>query len=486
MKHLMRIAFSFLALMFCLCQPSFAEVPKTAYWYFESLTPNDRYPTQEQACRSGLDYLRTLPTWSAQSATFTRFDGYCYMDMVNNAGTPVPNFAYGRVYPAGDGCPANSTQNGASCTCNSGFNEQNGQCVKPAGKSKEEMCGADFTYAGWAVGLGKYNEPWAINGYVPSGEQCDAYTDADPGGTGCKVYFSATGTTKNDNGTTTTTGNFRPVPGAKAGEGVPCSPTYEGEGKDVVDSKPPEKCDGYEGTVGGETKCIPNVQNNGVDWAKTEKSEKKSDGTTVDTKVEQKCEKDKCTTTTTTTTKDAAGNTTSTSTSETKQDVVLFCKENPDKCKNGKPVADKGSGGGSGGGTGSGTGGNGDGSGSCTGSDCPDNNAPGGPGKVTMPGSGAPEIGSFYEREYKQGPVQLWSQKTAQLKESGLGALAANLMPHVGDGGVEPTWIIDLDFGPLGNYGQRDISPPSWVWGVIRAITILSALIVARRLVFGG
>ncbi len=370
------------------------------------------------------------------------------------------------------------------CPAGQNFDKSAGKCVED--RSKQKACGADFTYAGWGVGFGKYTEPWAINGYVPSGEQCDAYTDANPGGTGCKVYFAATGTTKNDNGTTTTTGNFRPVPGDRAGEGVPCSPTYEGEGKDVVDNKPPEKCDGYEGTVGGEKRCIPNVQNNGVDWAKTEKSEKKSDGTTVDTKVEQRCEKDKCTTTTTTTTKDAAGNTTSTSTSETKQDVVLFCKENPDKCKNGKPVADKGSGGGSGGGTGSGTGGNGDGSGSCTGSDCPDNNAPGGPGKVGMPGSGAPEIGSFYEREYKQGPVQLWSEKTAQLKESGLGALASNLMPRVGDGGVAPTWIIDLDFGPLGNYGQRDISPPSWVWGVIRAITILSALIVARKLVFGG
>lgn len=175
----------------------------------------------------------------------------------------------------GSGCPANSTASGSSCSCNSGFEEKNSQCVKPDDRSKQKACGADFTYAGWGVGIGKYTEPWAINGVVPSGEQCDAYTDANPGGTGCKVYFSATGTTKNDNGTTTTTGNFRPVAGTNAGEGVPCSPTYEGEGKDVVDSKPPEKCDGYEGTVGGEKRCIPNVQNNGVDWAKTEKTEKK-------------------------------------------------------------------------------------------------------------------------------------------------------------------------------------------------------------------
>lgn len=478
MSYLYRLICVFLLLT---CPQAWALVPLTSMYKLSS--GSTLYSTVQAACESSAA-IRDIDWFKPTSFSYDGPTGNppVWSCTATNASGGFTRYA--SVYPSGTQCPANSAPSGSSCACNAGFEEKDGQCS--SGKTKEEKCGADFTYAGWGVGFGKYSEPWAINGYVASGEQCDSFTDAQPGGTGCKVYFTATGTTKNDNGTTTTTGTFRPVPGAKAGEGVPCSPTYEGEGKDVVDEKPPEKCNGYEGTVGGETKCIPNVQNNGVEWAKTEKVEKKSDGTTTETKVEQKCEKDKCTTTTTVTTKDAAGNTTTTSSSETKQDVALFCKENRDKCKDGKPVADKGSGGGSGGGTGSGTGGNGNGNGSCTGSDCPDNNAPGGPGKVGMPGSGAAEVGSFYEREYKQGPVQLWSEKTAQLKESGLGALASNLMPRVGDGGAEPTWIIDLDFGPLGNYGIRDISPPSWVWGVIRAITILSALIVARKLIFGG
>lgn len=461
---------------------AFAAVPTIDVYQYQGKD----YLTATAACNAYIAYVQpSNPKVSFSVAGVTEYPSYavCRISASSDGSQWYDNV---NISKSGGVCPANSVKNGSSCTCNSGYQEKDGQCFAPGLQTKEQKCGADFTYAGWAVGLGKYTEPWAINGYVPSGEQCDAFTDADPGGTGCKVYFSATGTTRNDNGTTTTTGVFRPVPGAKAGEGVPCSPTYEGDGKDVVAEKPKEKCDGYEGQVGGETKCIPNVQNNGVEWAKTDKSEKKADGTTVDTKVEQKCEKDKCTTTTTVTTKDAAGNTTSTSTSETKQDVALFCKENPDKCKNGKPTADgNGSGGGSGSGSGSGSG-NGNGNGSCTGSDCPDNNGPGGPGKVGMPGAGAGEIGDLYQREYKQGPVQLWSEKSASLKDSGLGGLAQNLFPKVGDGGTPPTWMIDLEFGPLGNYGVRDIAPEPWLWSVIRAITILSALVVARKLVFGG
>ena len=59
-------------------------------------------------------------------------------------------------------------------------------------------------------------------------------------------------------------------------------------------------------------------------------------------------------------------------------------------------------------------------------------------------------------------------------------------MPKVSDGGTPPSWIIDLDFGRGLSFGSHDISPPSWLWGVLRAITILSALLLARRLIFGG
>jgi len=59
-------------------------------------------------------------------------------------------------------------------------------------------------------------------------------------------------------------------------------------------------------------------------------------------------------------------------------------------------------------------------------------------------------------------------------------------MPDVPDGGVPPVWIVDFDFGQIGNLGVHDISPPYWLWGVLKAITILSALLLARRLIFGG
>lgn len=215
------------------------------------------------------------------------------------------------------------------CPAGQNFDKSAGKCVED--RSKQKACGADFQFAGWGVGFGKYNDAWALDGKVPSGIQCDAYTDANPGGTGCQVKFSASGYTKNDDGSWTTIGKFSSVAGEKPGEGVPCSPDYEGEGKDVVADKPKD-CAGYSGTVNGVEKCIANSQNNGVEFAKTEKTEKKNDGTTVETKVEQKCEGDKCTTTTTTTTKNAAGEVTGVDMNTKTQDKAGFCKENADKC----------------------------------------------------------------------------------------------------------------------------------------------------------
>lgn len=204
------------------------------------------------------------------------------------------------------------------------------QC-EPPNRDKEKACGYDFQYAGWGVGHGKYSDAWALDGKVASGLKCDAHTDAQPGGTGCQVKFTASGYTKNDDGSWTTIGKFTAVSGANPGEGVPCSPAYEGEGKEVVADKPKE-CAGYKGTVNGVDKCIANTQNNGVEFAKTEKTEKKNDGTTVETKVEQKCEGDKCTTTTTTTTKNASGQVTGVDMNTKTQDKAGFCKENADKC----------------------------------------------------------------------------------------------------------------------------------------------------------
>lgn len=59
-------------------------------------------------------------------------------------------------------------------------------------------------------------------------------------------------------------------------------------------------------------------------------------------------------------------------------------------------------------------------------------------------------------------------------------------MPNVGDGGSCPTWPINLDLAQWASYGTYDVAPPCWIWDVAKAILILSALLLARSLIFGG
>ncbi len=73
-----------------------------------------------------------------------------------------------------------------------------------------------------------------------------------------------------------------------------------------------------------------------------------------------------------------------------------------------------------------------------------------------------------------------------EIKSARISGLVGDLMPKVSDGGTPPVWTMDFDFGQGWNFGVHDISPPTWLWGVLRAITILSALLLARRLIFGG
>lgn len=268
--------------------------------------------------------------------------------------------------------------------------------------------------------------------------------------------------------------------------GTPSEPQAPDAPPPAQETEPVDKrCAGQTGVVNGEEVCIPASSATGVDWTG---STTNSDGTKTEGKTTTTCSNGVCESTTVTTNKDANGNTTGTTTKVDQVSQAEYCAKPKNSgsmicaAVNAGPVP----GGGAQSGSGSGSGGSGSGNGECSGSDCSDTAAPPGPGTGPMPGSGAGEIGSLYEAKYPDGPVKLWTEKSAQLKASGLGSLASNLMPSVADGGSAPSWVVNFDFGPLGDLGSRDIAPEPWLWGVIRAITILSALILARRLIFGG
>jgi len=96
-----------------------------------------------------------------------------------------------------------------------------------------------------------------------------------------------------------------------------------------------------------------------------------------------------------------------------------------------------------------------------------------------------PPIPKLYERKYPEGLVGIWNQKSQQLKQSSAFTLADQLMPTALTVGTCPSWMLPLNFGTW-NYGEYDVAPACWIWDVAKAIIIVSALILARALIFGG
>ncbi|MDP9973675.1 hypothetical protein J2W39_004934 [Variovorax paradoxus] len=97
-----------------------------------------------------------------------------------------------------------------------------------------------------------------------------------------------------------------------------------------------------------------------------------------------------------------------------------------------------------------------------------------------------PPVPDLYTRKYPQGMEGIYDEYKDQLKNTSLVQLAKQLMPNIGDGGTCPSWPINLNFATWAPYGVHDVAPPCWIWDVAKAILILSALLLARALIFGG
>lgn len=97
-----------------------------------------------------------------------------------------------------------------------------------------------------------------------------------------------------------------------------------------------------------------------------------------------------------------------------------------------------------------------------------------------------PPVPDLYVRKYPNGMEGIYDQYKDQLKNTSLVQLAKQLMPNITDGGVCPSWPLNLNFASWAPYGVHDVAPPCWIWDVAKAILILSALLLARALIFGG
>jgi hypothetical protein len=104
---------------------------------------------------------------------------------------------------------------------------------------------------------------------------------------------------------------------------------------------------------------------------------------------------------------------------------------------------------------------------------------------VTFSDTALPPLPKLYEPKYPDGLVGVWNSKKAQLDSAPLVALVGDLMPNIGSGGTCPVWTMPLDFGFF-NAGVLDFSVPCFIWDFAKVVIIVSALLLARRLVFGG
>lgn len=97
--------------------------------------------------------------------------------------------------------------------------------------------------------------------------------------------------------------------------------------------------------------------------------------------------------------------------------------------------------------------------------------------------TGMPAVPKLYTQKYPDGLAGVWNEQKAAVEQSALFTWLRSLAPTFGDGGC-PTWTLPVDV--LNIHTSGDISIPCWLWGTIKLIFNISALLLARRLIFGG
>ncbi|ABM32979.1 hypothetical protein QRO08_09985 [Paracidovorax citrulli] len=92
----------------------------------------------------------------------------------------------------------------------------------------------------------------------------------------------------------------------------------------------------------------------------------------------------------------------------------------------------------------------------------------------------------LYERKYPEGMTGIWAKKKDQLKQTSLVTFVNQIMPTGFVSGSCPSWQLDLSMAQWADMGVHEVAPPCWIWPAAKAILIVSALILARALIFGG
>lgn len=385
-------------------------------------------------------------TWSSRNETSSSVEIWMSRDACPGYGA----YSAKQFTAAANGtaCPANSSASGGSCTCNAGYTEVNGVCE--AYNENRQRC-ATFAAVQTLPG-GALVQNYRLQGNVSDGAQFCMVGAFDSASKGCKVSFSRDVFLDYGGAASVTEGTFSMASNSSTVD-QSCD-----VGPDTVPPKVPEKekCpDGYTGTVNGVERCINKVPDSGVgNNSEEETTDTETETRRVTRNSTTECKNGVCTTVTTTTTtvttKPGGTSTTSTSTTTTSVGQAGFCKENPGTkmCSNGdeKGVGDVGS---------------------VTG------------GKT----HGQPTL---YETKYPNGIKGVWEDSGIAGADGKFGQLASALMPSIADGnGGCLSFMVPLSVGIV-DFGVLDVSPPCFIWPFIRLCVLITALWLARALIFGG
>lgn len=240
-------------------------------------------------------------------------------------------------------CPANSSLSGNECLCNSGFVEENNQCIPEPEIDPCEMlesaCAGNQNFSvNFQLGGKKTGVSFVCMNPVVIGDD-----GSFPGCTrGCLgIVGGFTSAFQSDGGEWVTQGTAK-FTGSTCDPSVindlnsDSDPEYEPEDNPALTEKPDETCpNGFKGTVNGVSVCLPPKASEGL----LEKEEKDNgDGTKTEKQTKVKCENGLCEITTTTITKDTVSNTVvGNSSATTTVEQGRFCAQNPTAaaCKNG-------------------------------------------------------------------------------------------------------------------------------------------------------
>ena len=104
--------------------------------------------------------------------------------------------------------------------------------------------------------------------------------------------------------------------------------------------------------------------------------------------------------------------------------------------------------------------------------------------EVTFTDGPFDDIPKLWERKYPDGIVGVMAEHA----QSGgpLTSLLTTLTSGAPTAGTCPNWQVSFNLGRMGNYGSGNLAPDCSIWPILRACIFITALFLARRLIFGG